>query len=172
MTAKGRFRSRRVILGFVLGVGITGGLVQFVDRSGPPLLVNESPSLPRGLYVRHPGAERNLQATVGLPQPSSARAYLAGIGMPPDVLLIKRIAAREGDRVCRIADRITAGNRHVEVLQRDRRGVRLRAWDGCRTLGPGEVFVLGDTRTSFDSRYFGPVKETEITGVYREVVRW
>jgi conjugative transfer signal peptidase TraF len=170
MTGLVCFRWRAVML--IAGIGALGGLVQMADRSAPPLLVNESPSLPRGLYVRQPGAGPDRQATVALPQPSSVRAYLGRIGMPPEVLLIKRVAALEGDRVCRTGDRIEVGHHQVRVVPLDRRGRLLPSWNGCRSLEPGEIFVLGDTGTSFDSRYFGPVKKDDITGVYREVLRW
>ena len=37
--------------------------------------------------------------------------------------------------------------------------------DGSITVPSGELFVMGDNRTSsFDSRYFGPIKESSIVG--------
>ena len=52
------------------------------------------------------------------------------------------------------------------------RGAALPAWRECRILAPDEVFLLGDTPGSFDSRYFGPVRRSDVVGVYREVLTW
>ena len=157
----------------VLGVAVfllgAGGLIA---ESTPALaLVNESPSLPRGLYLQRPGEPR-IGSIVAVPQPATARPYLAALGMPDEVLLIKRVAARGGDRVCRDGEVIRTPRRRVQAHARDGRGAALPAWSGCRRLAAGELFLLGDTPNSFDSRYFGPVPRAAITGVYREVLTW
>ena len=46
---------------------------------------------------------------------------------------------------------------------------RTAALGGCRTLSGNEVFLMGDTPDSFDSRYFGPVSADDIEGVWRQV---
>lgn len=134
-------------------------------------LINESPSLPRGLYLRG-GGKPALGSIVALPQPASTRAYLTGLGMPGDVLLIKRVAARGGDIVCRDGLTVQTPLRRVEARERDDRGVTLPAWSGCRRLSDDELFLLGDTPGSFDSRYFGPVDRAVIAGVYWGVLTW
>lgn len=135
-------------------------------------LVNESPSVPRGLYLRVPGASLQRGVLVATPQPAAARPYLARLGMPPEVLLIKRVAAAGGDRVCREGGVVRVGSRRVEARERDRRGVALPRWSGCRRLAPDELFLLGDTPESFDSRYFGPVRAADVDGVFRETLTW
>ena len=55
----------------------------------------------------------------------------------------------------------------VARLAWDTAGRVLPSWDGCRTLAADEVFLLGDTADSFDSRYWGPVRTTAIDGVWR-----
>jgi len=158
----------------VLGVTLffLGCLAAVAGRTPALALVNESPSLPRGLYVREMGVAPVRGAVVALPQPPSARRYLGGLGMPPEVLLIKRVAAVEGDRVCRRGAEVLAAGRGVAVIGRDRTGAPLPAWTGCRRLGPGELFVLGDTVGSFDSRYFGPIDAGDVEGVFREALAW
>lgn len=158
----------------VLGVALfILGCIALVAEETPALaLVNESPSLPRGLYVRQPGAAVDRGAVVAIAQPPAARAYLGGLGMPAEVLLIKRVAAVGGERVCRQGGALETPERWSQILERDRRGQPLPAWSGCRTLGPDEVFLLGDTPSSFDSRYFGPVPVSAITGVYGEAMTW
>lgn len=136
------------------------------------LVVNESASLPKGVYLRRPGAEIGRGSVVVLAQPPEVKAYLRGLGMPPEVLLIKRVAATGGERVCRRQADVATPMRSVAALGRDGRGYELPAWTGCRLLAADEVFLLGDTAASFDSRYFGPVRRSQLSGVYRELVTW
>lgn len=135
------------------------------------LLINESPSLPEGLYRRINKAP-TLGDVVALEPPRPARAYLSGLGMPPSVKLLKRVAASEGDTVCAAHDEVRAAGRVLIAHANDRSGAPLPRWSGCRSLRTGEIFVAGDSRDSFDSRYFGPVREAAVTGVYQEVLTW
>lgn len=140
---------------------------------GPDLaLINESPSLPEGLYLREPSARPRPGAIVAIRQPDVVRPYLARRGMPAGVRLIKRIAASGGDAICSDGRWLMAPGRTVKVHARDRSGHRLPAWRGCRRLGPDEHLLLGDTPDSLDSRYFGPVTTARIEGVYRETLTW
>lgn len=157
----------------VLGVTLVFlGVGAMIAKATPALaVVNESPSLPRGLYLRQAGPVVT-GSIVAIPQPARARPYLAGLGMPAGVLLIKRVAAQGGDLVCRDHARVVSPWRTVRAWARDRRGSALPIWSGCRRLAPDELFLLGDSAGSFDSRYFGPVRRAAITGVYREVLTW
>jgi type IV secretory pathway protease TraF len=40
----------------------------------------------------------------------------------------------------------------------------LPVWKGCRTLKSDAIFVLGQHRDSFDSRYFGPISRNQVLG--------
>ncbi|HEX4711107.1 S26 family signal peptidase [Phenylobacterium sp.] len=155
-------------------IGITLGLVAIacIPRSPATAVINESPSLPRGLYLRAPGAALEPGAVVAISQPAAARRYLAGLGMPSQVRLLKRVAAAGGDAVCAAPGRVSTPGRTLPVPARDRRGEALPAWRGCRALTADELFLLGDTPNSFDSRYFGPVNRATVQGVYRAAVTW
>lgn len=162
--------SRWTALGMAL-FGMT--CLGLASHHAPALaLVNESPSVPRGLYLRQFGSDAVRGTTVATPQPRNARAYLSALGMPEEVRLLKRVAAAEGDRVCRAGNRIEIRTRSIPVRLRDRRGAPLPQWRGCGRLGPGELFLLGDTPGSFDSRYFGPVQVADLDGVFRETLTW
>jgi len=142
------------------------------NRLPSVVLVNESPSLPKGVYARVPGGQIARGATVAIPQLAGSRAYLGSLGMPARVLLLKRVAAVGGERVCGRNRTVETPHRRVAARTQDRRGVQLPAWQECRVLRTDEIFLLGDTPGSFDSRYFGPVFRSEVTGVYREIVTW
>jgi type IV secretory pathway protease TraF len=153
-------------------VGALIGLDLIADRAPPLAFVNESPSLPRGLYLRNPGAPVAVGAVVVAPQPEVARPYLARLGVPPEMRLIKRVAAAGGDFVCSEDGAVRISSRTVAVRDRDEHGVSLPAWEECRRLRAGEVFLLGDTPSSFDSRYFGPVRVQDLEGVFQESLTW
>jgi type IV secretory pathway protease TraF len=139
----------------------------------PPLaLVNASPSLPEGLYLRSLDQSLRPGAVIALEPPPPARRYLAGLGMPARVPLLKRIAATSGDEVCRTGRKLQWPGHAVWALTRDRRGAQLPTWSGCRRLARDQLLVLGETPTSFDSRYFGPVRRTRLRGVYVEAFKW
>lgn len=145
----------------------------FASQAAPRLaMVNETRSLPRGLYLRAPRASLGRGAVVALAPPPEAAAYLRGLGMPERSRLLKRVAAVGGDPVCARAGRVSAAGRAAPVRDHDRRGVALPAWRGCGPLAPDQLFLLGDSPDSFDSRYFGPVDKGAIEGVFRESVTW
>jgi conjugative transfer signal peptidase TraF len=138
---------------------------------GRPAVVNESPSLPRGLYVASAG-EIGRGSIVMLQQPDAARRYLVQLGFPAELPLLKRVAGLPGDQVCASPDTVRVAGRVARILAADRRGTELPAWRGCRRLGRDELFLLGDSAASFDSRYFGPVRAADVRGPYREVLTW
>lgn len=80
-------------------------------------------------------------------------------------LLIKRVVAAAGDSVCRrdgavlVNDEVTA-----QAKSNDSTGEPLPSWQGCTSLNEGQVFLLGDTAGSYDGRYFGVTRASEIIG--------
>ena len=167
-----RPRIRRLFLWVAMPASVLAGISLAADRAPALALINESPSLPLGLYARTGAREATRGDVVALAPPSSVRVYLRGLGMPSDMQLLKRVAAVGGERVCATAGTLTTPRREVPVMARDRRGAALPAWRDCRVLRADELFVLGDTPGSFDSRYFGPVRRAQVDGVYRETLTW
>lgn len=143
----------------------------FVDM---PLRVmwNASASVPRGLYLVSAAAPRRGELAVVRPQPSVARFMHRRRYVPVGIPLLKPVAAVSGAHVCRIGADVTVdGAPLATALRADRLGRPLPIWSGCHHLGNGELFLLaGASRSSFDSRYFGPVAAGDVIG--RAVPLW
>ena len=116
-------------------------------------------SLPSPLFV-------NSIVLVPLPGEAAALATQRGY-LPTRVPLLKRVGAIAPQEVC-ISGGIVRidGMPSAAVLHTDRLGRPLPAWQQCRRLKPGELFLLSVTNpASFDSRYFGPVAASTVIGV-------
>jgi signal peptidase I len=140
----------------------------------PPVIINETISMAKGAYVRT-GDLGHLEVgdIIAMPMNASAKAYLGDkLGYPADTMLIKRIAGISGDAVCRDGATVTINGKSVQASLKDTMGNELPTWSGCRSLLSGEVFLIGDHPSSFDSRYFGAVTRGELSGTYKEVMTW
>ena len=154
----------------VLPVAGVGALSVTIPQ--PVVLWNGTPSEPVGLYLRS-AAKPSLGTIIAFRAPAEAFPYAdARMSYLHHILILKAVAARQGDRVCTAAHVLTINGRwRAPVLNNDSRGVKLPAWQGCRTLAEGEFFVFSDAvPNSFDSRYYGPVGQGAIVGVYRPVM--
>ena len=107
---------------------------------------------------------------MSLPGAAAELAHVRGY-LPRSALVLKPVAAIAGDRVCRSSNRILInGKLRAVAADRDRAGRPLSVWRGCRTLRPGDVFVLSPKPDSFDSRYFGVLTRGRTVG--RAVLLW
>lgn len=164
-----RSRRHRTI---AVGLGATGATLGLAAFIGPPsLLMNTSPSEPPGVYARTTEAPA-VGRIIAFPLPAAGAAY-AERAMPflRHRPLLKAVAAGPGDEVCAGQGSLTInGRRQAPVAERDHLGRPLPHWQGCRRLGPGELFVYSArVPNSFDSRYYGPVPRDAVLGVYRLV---
>ena len=133
----------------------------------PVLLVwNASASAPMGLYgVRADGPIRRGDMVVAwIPEPARSlaarRRYL-----PANVPLVKRVAAVAGDRICAIGSRISINGKRTATRQRsDAERRPIPWWKGCRRLIRGEYFLLMESPLSFDGRYFGVTRRSDVIG--------
>jgi conjugative transfer signal peptidase TraF len=160
-----RPRPRAILALGALGLGLIG--LAALGRPAPLIIYNASASAPLGFYRVLPANPIRRSDLVLARMPDSVRRLAAERGyLPANVPLVKRIAALSGDTVCALDRAITIDGRHVaDQLAVDRLGRPLPAWAGCRTLGPGEVFLLmAGVPDSFDGRYFGPVPASAIIG--------
>jgi conjugative transfer signal peptidase TraF len=160
---------KRVLGGLVAGVLL---LCASMRTESLRLIYNPSASAPVGWYfIRSATALRPHDAVLASPPESAAaladdRHYLAR-GVP----LLKEIGAVDRQFVC-VRDGIVSidGVPLARTRQRDGAGRELMSWNECRALADDELFLLGRSDASFDSRYFGPIRRTAVIG--RAIPLW
>ncbi len=151
---------------FWLGVLVLVGAVILTARFDPVLIFNASPSVPTGFYRRTDASPaRGAFVTVRAATVSPDYARMRRFSDASD-RFIKRVAAGSGEIVCADGDSVTIGSLVLVRASHDSLGRTLPHWTGCRTLAADEVFLIGDTPDSFDSRYWGPVTTSMIDGVW------
>ena len=133
----------------------------------PKLLWNASASVPTGLYAVHRAVELHIGELLAVTPPEPLASFLDQRGyLPKGVPLLKRIVALPGQTVCRtqrtiFVDGVAIGN----ALGRDHLRRPLPAWQGCRFIAAGQVFLMNrQSLDSLDGRYFGPLPTTTIVG--------
>ncbi|MEP0315147.1 MAG: S26 family signal peptidase [Hyphomonas sp.] len=153
------------------GISVVGVVLIGLPETGilpPHLLYNPSESAPIGWYRVQPlkVISRGDLVVSNLPDAASRltiqRRYLAS-GIP----VIKTVRALDGDTVCAVDGVLFMnGTPTVRLLSEDSMGRALPSpWKACRQLHAGEVLLLSErTPDSFDGRYFGTVRESDIIG--------
>jgi signal peptidase I len=86
---------------------------------------------------------------------------------------VRRVVAQAGDRVDITAHGLVVNGAPIHEPMIFQRTERLEtAIEFPLTVGPGQVFVLGDAReTAIDSRAFGPVNTSDTLGTVITVIR-
>jgi conjugative transfer signal peptidase TraF len=170
----GRRRSRRA-RGFAVVCAATLaviGLLAVAQSHRGFVLVNGTSSEPPGLYARAMGEPIRPGSLVAFMAPPAAYPY-ADQHMPflRSTPIIKAVAAVAGDRVCTVGGVLTInGVVRAPIRQRDSQGFALPRWIACRRLEPGELFAFSNrVPTSFDSRYYGPVR-VALAQPYRTII--
>jgi conjugative transfer signal peptidase TraF len=156
------------MVGAVAVMGMTMG-----PKAAPRFIWNASESVPTGLYRVQPAHHLIVTTLVVAVPPEPLATFLADGGyLPRGVPLIKRILALPGQTVCRTGLTITVDGIDMGAArERDRRGLPLPVWQGCRTVASSEVFLMNwDEPASLDGRYFGPIPLSAIVG--RAVPLW
>ena len=160
--------SPNVTLVLIISAAALAGLA--VTQTRDAVLYNHSPSIPVGFYLRTDGVvTRSAIVTVRASDVAPIEARLRNFDGPRD-RFIKHVAGLGGDVVCASGSEVSINGRRVAVRSAaDSRGRRLQDWQGCHRLRGDELFLLGDTPESFDSRYWGPVRRSQIEGVWRRL---
>jgi conjugative transfer signal peptidase TraF len=125
---------------------------------------------PIGFYLRTaPHPKRGQLVEVCLPHAWAefgiARGYIRHSWRCPDdsEALGKIVAGMPGD---------TLWIDPATVLPRDSMGRPMPHYFGMQHLKPGEIWVYGSARKSFDSRYFGPVPMANVIANLRPLWTW
>jgi conjugative transfer signal peptidase TraF len=161
---------RRIMVAATGGVAVALG-VTIVAPPSPRLMWNASASTPIGLYRIARGAPGvgdwvAVRTPIAVRRLAAERHYL-----PANVPLVKRVAARQGQRVCAAGRQVEVDGKAVASRRgRDPLGRPLPWWRGCQRLAAGELLVLGTAPDSFDGRYFGPISSSAVIG--RAVPLW
>ncbi|WP_230291874.1 S26 family signal peptidase [Croceicoccus sp. Ery5] len=133
----------------------------------PRVIWNASASAPIGLYRIHADDDPSIGTLVAVTPPRQWAGWMAKRGyLPQGVPLLKHVAAKAGQRVCRIGNMVSVDRQSVAVaLDRDSRDRPLPVWQGCRILRPDEfLFMNPSVSDSLDGRYFGPLSAMTLLG--------
>jgi conjugative transfer signal peptidase TraF len=145
---------------------ITLGSSTFVDL--PTMLIwNASASVPIGLYAVQSPDNLDITDLVVVRPPALIAEFMSDRGyLPMGVPMLKRVLALPGGIVCRYGGDITAYVMPVGYARdRDSTGRKMPVWQGCRSIGEDEVFLMNfDVPDSVDDRYFGPFPRSSIIG--------
>lgn len=165
------------VIVFVL---MTTSLIALVWASFTPptarVIYNASDSVPMGWYRVTPLDAASTTEPDAIPVDSIVLTRLpASIAiladqrgyLPLQVPLLKRVGAVAPQHVCVIGNIVRIDSVPVAIiLPTDAQGRSLPAWQQCRQLVDGELFLLSDTNpASFDSRYFGPIRREALLGI-------
>lgn len=154
-------------LSILAGVVVAATLATLAVQPARYAVWNATASVPTGLYAIRGRTSLHVGERVAILPPLELQRLLAERHyLPTGVPLLKRIAAVQGQRVCRFARRITIDGQYVgAALERDRLGRPLPVWAGCHVLRTGELFVMNPAAPrSFDGRYFGVLRDADVIG--------
>ncbi len=166
--------SRRVLFAG-MGIGLAALCAPFVmpmaAHENVFLVYNPTDSVPRGWYRVSSianAASLHVGSIVLVRLPADVAAFAGQRGyLPSGVPILKRIGALAPQSIC-VRGQVVLIDGAVAASTRTHDGARrpLRAWQHCRPLANGELFLLSDTSpASFDSRYFGPITASAVLGI-------
>ena len=173
--------SRRVLFA-AMGIGVAAlcapAFMPMSLHERVLLVYNPTDSVPRGWYqVGSIDSAAALRVgSIALARlPFDVAAFAAQRGyLPNGVPILKRIGAMAPQSVC-VREQVVLIDGAVTATARTHDGARrpLQAWQHCRPLADGELFLLSDTNpASFDSRYFGPIAASAVLGIARPLWTW
>lgn len=151
----------------VVTFGAVALVMSTMGEATPAYIWNASKSVPIGLYKLQPAGRLAITELVAVRPPEPLATFLDLNGyLPIGVPILKRVLALPGQTVCRkgltiSVDAIEMG----DALPRDSRGRPLPVWQGCRLVGPDELFLMNwQSEDSLDGRYFGFVPQSFVIG--------
>lgn len=160
-------------LSLLLLLALVSGVLVHAPQIAPRWVLNLSESMEAGVY----SVEKTNRYRVGdivliaqdkrLKEVGSTREWLS-----KEAPLLKRIKAFGPTRICLRGRTVILGKRSLGLTTTyDHMNRRIPRFRGCRRVATEEAIVLGDNGVhSFDSRYFGPIRISQLKG--RGVLVW
>ncbi|MBU0455777.1 MAG: signal peptidase I [Pseudomonadota bacterium] len=170
MAIEMRFESMRLIklLGMIFFcLSVLAAIVFYIHRTGYRIFYQPTPSMKQGWYFVTPPKHFMRGAIVVFTPPTKTLHFLyQHHWVPNSGLLMKRIVAAPGDRVCVKQGRVWINHRKFASVYRYYAPHRaLPQNDFCGILPTNYYFLMSTrVRRSFDSRYFGPISAKAIVG--------
>src|SRR5580658_449716 len=163
--------------GQILILALTPVLGTFVLFHVADLRLNTSASLPVGLYIVSPNG--TFVEFCPDDQGLSARRHYRARGACPDGAepLLKPVVGHPADEVVFSPAGIAVNGKllpHTAPLDHDSEGRPLKHWPfGRYTTAPGTLWVASSYNArSYDSRYFGPIRESAVRAILRPLIAW
>lgn len=151
-------------------LGVAASVVTW-KAVGPAILINETPSEPRGFYRLMPRPVSVVRGMyVVFPVPAEVRDLVYGRHwMRNGIPFLKQVLGIAGDRVCLFPDRLEINERLIgPVFDVDSAGRPLPRRRGCFVVKDGDFFAASQhLEKSFDGRYFGPLPWSGVIGEAR-----
>ncbi|GAC1627183.1 MAG: S26 family signal peptidase [Nevskia sp.] len=167
--------TRRLLVALSTAIGVAALAWPSVHAPVVRIVYNPSDSVPRGWYRIGPADSLRVDSIVLTQLPTDAATLASQRGyLPAGIPLLKRIGAIPPQRVCVQGRIVRIDDVAISTaLTADSRGRPLLAWQHCRSLLHGELFLLSSTNpASFDSRYFGPVSASAVIGSAHPLWTW
>ena len=163
--------------GQILILALAPILATFALFDAADLRINTSASLPVGLYI----VSSNGTFVEFCPddQGLSAQRHYRARGVCPDgaAPLLKPVIGSAADEVVVSPAGIAVNGKllsHTAPLQHDSEGRSLTHWPSGRyTAAQGTLWVASSYNSrSYDSRYFGPIRENTVRARLRPLIAW
>ena len=156
-------------LGFLVATSVAVLGIAVVSATPMPLKLiwNATASAPVGFYTVSPTGRIEVPDLVAVMPPEPFASFMVERGyVGRDVPILKHVVGLPGQRVCRDGRAITVDDVPLgEARDRDSRGRDLPAWQGCRVIADGELFLMNlEAVDSLDGRYFGPFPAAGVIG--------
>ncbi|CCD84673.1 TraF peptidase. Serine peptidase. MEROPS family S26C precursor [Bradyrhizobium sp. ORS 285] len=165
--------TRRLSSVFIILVSASLLMEAGLPRPRPLLIWNASGSVAIGLYWIQPVRQWSINEIVVVQPQDVLAGWLADEGyLPRGVPMLKHISALPGQAVCRRNNVILIDDVEAGLAQAsDRHRRKLPDWQGCRTIGNDELFLMNrQSESSLDGRYFGPTATSDVVG--RAIPLW
>ena len=173
---------RQVTLAMV--IGSAAALAVGIACYAAGVRINTTRSIPVGIYLTSSASVNTGAYVLFCPPPTGVfdearrRGYI-GSGLCPGGYgyLMKKVLAAKADAVTVADDGVRVNGELLPLsapLKADKAGRPLARYEASSyALGYSEVLLMSDvSRTSFDSRYFGPIHVAHIKSVIEPVFVW